>query len=113
MSMNQVMFSITLGLLLCGVGSGIRAGTFTVGNLVLFITFLPRISHAISTLGRLLAQHRRTGVSVDRMEAMAVGAPPRTYFPQSPLYLNGKLPRRSKAWNRWRPKPSMPWKSAA
>lgn len=92
MSMNQMMFNITLGLLLCGVGSGIRDGSFTVGNLVLFITFLPRISHAISLLGRLLAQHRRTGVSVQRMEALAEGAPPGHIFRRAPLYLDGKFP---------------------
>jgi len=92
MSMNQLMFSVTLGLLLCGVGTGIRDGSFTVGNLVLFITFLPRISHAISLLGRLLAQHRRTGVSVDRMESLAVGAPPGHIFRRAPLHLDGNFP---------------------
>ena len=92
MSMNQMMFSVTLGLLLCGVGAGIRDGSFTVGNLVLFITFLPRISHAISMLGRLLAQHRRTSVSVQRMEAMAEGAPPGHLFRRAPLYLDGQFP---------------------
>lgn len=92
MSLNYIMFNLTLGLLLCGVGAGVREGSFTVGNLVLFMAYLPRLSHAISMLGKMLAQHKRSSVSIQRMEAMTEGAPPGTAFLPQPLYLDGKFP---------------------
>lgn len=92
MSVHYLMFNLTLGLLLCFVGTRISEGTFTIGNLVLFIAYLPRLSQAISMFGRALAQHRRTGVSIERMERLAAGAPDGHIFRPAPLHLNDRFP---------------------
>ena len=61
---------------------------FTVGNFVLFITYLPRVTAVMFFLGDTLAQYKRTAVSLGRLDELLLGAPDGTLTAPRELYLN-------------------------
>lgn len=72
---NRNMSTISIALtLLVAVGS-IQSGEFTVGDLAIFLTYLPRLTDYMAFVGDIVAQHRRTGVAYERIRALAVDAP--------------------------------------
>jgi ATP-binding cassette subfamily B protein len=93
------------GLILLVAASEMRAGTFGVGDLALFATYLMWIADGMDELGRLSAQFRLTGVSIDRLVALlrcpSLGsgspfrsdAPARSLVAYHPLPLRGPLPK--------------------
>jgi len=91
-SVNMNMINIATGITLLMVAANMRSGTFTVGDFSLFVTFLPRISTGMGFFGRMLAQHRRVGVSFDRLRELVRGLDPRELLKPAPLYLNGEFP---------------------
>jgi ABC-type multidrug transport system fused ATPase/permease subunit len=91
-TVNVNMIHIATGITLLMVAANMRSGTFTVGDFSLFVTFLPRISAGMGFFGRMLAQHRRVGVSFDRLQELVRGLDPRDMLKAAPLYLDGKFP---------------------
>jgi ATP-binding cassette subfamily B protein/ATP-binding cassette subfamily C protein len=74
------------------VGAGtMRAGTFGVGDLAIFLTYLPRLTSYMAFVGDWIAQHRRTGVAFDRMRALAVDAPDSYLLDRTPVPLAGEV----------------------
>lgn len=69
-----------------------QRGTFTVGDLVLFIFYLDHITRLITLSGELTAIYRQIGVSVERMERLMEGAPRGALAEFSPVYMDGKFP---------------------
>lgn len=65
---------------------------FTVGNFVLFITYLPRITAVMFFLGDTLAQYKRTAVSLGRLDELLLGAPDGMLTAPRELYLNEEPP---------------------
>ena len=78
------MTNLGLGLILLLAGRAAQGGTFTVGDFALFVSYLDDISFIMFFFGNMVAQHRKMGVSFDRMLALlrrraaqrAGGAPP-------------------------------------
>lgn len=89
--------SLGTGMILILAARSMRAGTFTVGDLVLFISYLDFVTGFTQFFGRFLAHYKQTGVSFDRMVALLQGAPPETLVQHRPLYLTGPLPESAPA----------------
>lgn len=95
---TEMTRSLFLGLIHIGIGitlmaatMKIRRGTFTVGDLAVFIQLLPRVNVILTFVGSMMAQHRRVSVSTDRMEHVMVDAPEYQLVDPAPLVLNGPL----------------------
>ncbi len=69
-----------------------RAGTFTVGDFVLFVSFLPWITGTVGTVGRFMAAYQQAGVSLQRLRTLLQGAPDQTLVRHRPVYLREPLP---------------------
>jgi ATP-binding cassette subfamily B protein len=105
--MNSIFrntLSLGTGLILILAGRSLRAGTFTVGDLSLFVYYLDFISEFTARLGGFMAHYRQMGVSFGRMvelmqaggAAAASGAPgpgaPAALVKHGPVYMRGRLP---------------------
>ncbi len=84
--------SVGAGLIMLLAASGLRSGSLTVGDFVLFITYLGLIADFTAGLGEYLAVYRQTGVAFARMGALVDAAPPAALVEHAPLYLRGPLP---------------------
>jgi ATP-binding cassette subfamily B protein len=76
-----------LGLLLLLAGERMRLGEFTVGDLALFIYFIPYLVEFTVMLGIVMARYKQVAVSFERMEVLLQGAPPETMTAPEPIYL--------------------------
>ena len=84
--------SIGTGLIMLLAAGSLRDGSLTVGDFVLFVSYLGFIADFTDGLGRFLAHYRQTGVAFARMGALLGGAPPTALVAPTPLYLRGPLP---------------------
>jgi ATP-binding cassette subfamily B protein len=89
---NNGFIFVAHGLMLTFAASRMRNGTFTVGDLALFMQLLPRLTNTLTFVGDLLAQHRRARVAVDRMEHLLVDAPAGQSASPGALPLTGPAP---------------------
>ncbi|HZG65429.1 MAG TPA: ABC transporter ATP-binding protein, partial [Herpetosiphonaceae bacterium] len=80
------------GLILILSARSIRAGSFTVGDLALFIFFLGWITEFTGLVGAFLARYRQMGVSFERMVGLLGGASPAALVAHGLVYMNGRLP---------------------
>lgn len=106
-SLNSGMVNIGTGIILILLAESSRRSEFSVGDFAMFIFFLQRMTMSMFFLGDLLAQHRRTGVSLDRMQEILHGAPETTLVERDPMPLgrddiaqSGLDPRRRRADDR-------------
>ncbi|MBB6097629.1 ABC-type multidrug transport system fused ATPase/permease subunit [Deinobacterium chartae] len=83
---------LATGLMLLVAAQTMRGGEFTVGDFALFVAYLPRLTNVMNFFGNLLAQRRRTAVSVERLEALQGGLPAEVAVRHAPLMLSGPLP---------------------
>ena len=74
-SVNANMINIGTGLVLILAAEGMRGGSFSLGDFALFVFFLQRLTWSMFFFGDMIAQYRRTGVSIDRMNELMVDAP--------------------------------------
>jgi ATP-binding cassette, subfamily B, bacterial len=84
--------SIGTGLIMLLAASSIVDGRLSVGNFVLFVTYLGFIADFSDSLGGFLAQYRQAGVAFARMHALLDDAPPAALVASTPLYLRDALP---------------------
>ena len=91
-SINWNVVNVATGLVLLMVNRTIRDGSFTVGDLALFISYLPRTTEFVFWIAEIMAQHRRTGVSLGRMHELLKDAPREQLVAGGPLYESGALP---------------------
>jgi ATP-binding cassette subfamily B protein len=84
--------SIGTGLIMLLAASNLRDGSLTVGDFVLFVSYLGIIADFIAELGRYLANYRQTGVAFARMNVLLGDAPPAALVAPTPLHLRGPLP---------------------
>jgi ATP-binding cassette, subfamily B, bacterial len=90
--LNNGLIFIGTGVVLLMAAVKLRTGTFTVGDLALFIQMLPRVTNVLTFTGDVVAQHRRVKVATDRMEHLLVDAPPGTIMNPQPIELAGPAP---------------------
>ncbi len=96
---TQMLEAVTVNL--AGIGTGLimllaagrlREGSLTVGDFVLFVSYLAVVTDYIAQLGRYLAQFRQTGVAFRRLHALTDAAPATALAAPAPLHLRGPLP---------------------
>jgi ABC-type multidrug transport system fused ATPase/permease subunit len=91
-SVNANMANVAIGAVLLLAATGAGGGHFTVGDFALFVSYLTRMAQWINFLGDVMAQHKRVGVSYERLVAMIEGAPPARLVEPAAVHLHGDLP---------------------
>ncbi len=86
------MVGVGTGLIMLLAAGGLRDGSMTVGDVVLFISYLGVIADFTTGLGQFLAHYGQTGVAFARMAALLGPTSPDTLVESAPLYLRGPLP---------------------
>lgn len=96
---NQVLGSVNVnigqlatGAILVLVAERMHRGEFTVGDFVLFTTYVPEVARSGSLIGRVMAQHRRAEVSLGRMSKMIESDDPTPLVQYGPVYINQDPP---------------------
>jgi ATP-binding cassette subfamily B protein len=80
------------GILLLLAAQSMRTGSFSVGDFALFISYLGWLTNVTSMFGNFLTQYRQMGVSLDRLTALLLDAPPQSLVEHAPTYLSGPYP---------------------
>lgn len=91
-SINTNLVNLAIGIVLIMAAAKMRTGHFSVGDFALFVQLLPRITNSLTFMGDILAQHRRAGVSIERLAHLLQDAPAEKIVEHTPLYLEGTLP---------------------
>jgi ATP-binding cassette, subfamily B, bacterial len=84
--------SVGIGLIMLLAAGSLRDGSLTVGDFVLFVSYLGFIADFTTGLGQYLAHYQQTGVAFARMDALLGDAAPDALVAPSPLHLRGPLP---------------------
>ncbi len=84
--------NVGTGLIMLLAAGSLRDGSLTVGDFVLFVSYLGFIADFTDGLGRFLAHYQQTGVAFARMNVLLPDAPPTALTAPTPLYLRGPLP---------------------
>jgi ATP-binding cassette subfamily B protein len=79
--------NIGTGLIMLLAAGSLRDGSLTVGDFVLFVSYLGFISDFTAGLGQFLAHYRQTGVAFARMNVLLAGAQPAELTAPTSLYL--------------------------
>ncbi|HKD76953.1 MAG TPA: ABC transporter ATP-binding protein [Ktedonobacterales bacterium] len=91
-ALNGNMANLGTGVILLLAGSLIERGTFTIGDFVIFVTYLSRLSGGMVFFGEALAQYKKVGISFDRMALVMSDAPQEQLVNHAPLHLTGEVP---------------------
>lgn len=91
LSINVNMSNLTIGLVLLVSSAGLADGSLGVGQLVIFLTYLPRLTFQLAFVGHIIAQHRRTGVAYERIRGLAVDAADEELLDRTRIPLQGEL----------------------
>jgi len=86
--------TLCTGLILLAAADGIRAGTFTVGDFALFVTYVGVLAEVIAAFGDFMIHLKQAGVSVSRMRNL-VGSGDggvEQVVAHRPIHLRGDLP---------------------
>jgi len=86
---NRTIFAIGVGLLLTAAAWKMGRGSLSVGDLAAFIQILPRVTLVMSFGGAMMAQQKRAGVAIERMEDLLVNAPKGQLVNPAALVLTG------------------------
>lgn len=78
--------NIGTGVVLLLAARAMHAGSFTVGDFALFVSYLGWLAALTSSFGNYLTQYRQVGVSFDRLVALLQGAPPTTLTQRAPVW---------------------------
>jgi ATP-binding cassette, subfamily B, bacterial len=81
------------GIVLLMAGSAMQAGTFSVGDLAIFVYFLSFVTASTADMGRKVAWYKQVGVSFERMNRLLRGDPPDTITKHGKIHLTGDLPK--------------------
>lgn len=86
------LVSVGTGLIMLLAAGRIGDGSLTVGDFVLFVSYIGFIAEFTTGLGQYLAHYRAAGVAFERMSALLGDAPPTALVAPNSLYLHGPLP---------------------
>lgn len=99
---TQMLDALTNNLIGFGAGvimllaaSQIRGGELSVGDFVLFVSYLAIVTDYAADLGRYLAQFNQTTVAFERMTPLLGDAPATALAAHTNLHLHGPLPERT------------------
>ena len=88
-SVTDNMVSVATGLILLVFAVNLADGAFGVGDFALFVAYLPRLTSTMSFVGNMMVNHRRTGVSFERLRTLSVDASAETIVRPGDLGLRG------------------------
>ncbi|MDQ3249340.1 MAG: ABC transporter ATP-binding protein/permease [Chloroflexota bacterium] len=91
-SINTNMVSLGTGITLLLAAQSMRAGTFTVGDFALFVTYLQTLTGTTRFMGMSIARYKQSGVSFERLQTLMVGASQEQLVAHAPVYLRGAYP---------------------
>lgn len=86
-SLNSGVVSIGTGVVLLLAARAMRAGTFTVGDFALFVTYLGQLTWFPEEIARLLTEYKLADVSVERLTELLGGASRTTLVDRVPAFL--------------------------
>jgi len=86
------LIDITISIVLFLGASAMTVGEFTVGDFALFVTYLSRMTWYLRYFGNMIAQHRRVGVSFDRLDTFLRDAPEGQIVKHGPIYVQEDMP---------------------
>ncbi|ONI78160.1 hypothetical protein ALI144C_32330 [Actinosynnema sp. ALI-1.44] len=84
--------SLGAGLILLTAAGAMRSGDFTIGDFVLFATYLMQVASYTGFIGYLVRTFQQVRVSLDRSVELMQGAPPMDVVKHHPLYLKSDAP---------------------
>ncbi|MCE7980589.1 MAG: ABC transporter ATP-binding protein [Caldilinea sp. CFX5] len=84
--------SVGSGLILLAAARSIQAGSFTIGDFVLFAFYLGANSEAVYIIGMTLTEFRQASVAFARLAGMLQDASPTTLVEHGPVYQIGSQP---------------------
>jgi ATP-binding cassette subfamily B protein len=85
--------SIGTGVILLLAAQSMKSGSFSVGSLALFASYLDEISIFTALFGQHLARYKQAGISLQRLQAtLPAGVPKTTVVAHAPVYLRGAYP---------------------
>ena len=95
-SMNATTINLATGIILILAGQSMRAGTFTVGDFALFVSYVAAgevsVSGCAQWMGQLLAGIKQASVSLLRFLELIPDAPRKCLAERRPVYLRGAFP---------------------
>ncbi len=89
---NRNMSTIGIALVLIFGAGQLTDESMSLGELTVFLTYLPRLTDYMAFIGDIIAQHRRTGVAFERIRALAVDARDDDLLNRVPVSLQGEVP---------------------
>ena len=96
LSMNSTATSLAMGVVLILSSRLMRSGSFTVGDLALFVSYIAAGGFSLSGLtgwlGRMIAEYRQAGVSLRRLFEITPEGSREKLFDHGPVYLRGTFP---------------------
>ncbi len=84
--------NIGTGFVIIAAARSLGSGSFSVGDLSLFVYYLGWTQWMASEVGKTLIQYRQVGVSLDRLREMMPGAEPAELVRRRPSHLFGRMP---------------------
>jgi len=96
-SLNLNIVHLGTGLVLLLGARAISEGSFTVGDLALFVVYLDQLTWYPAEIGRLISDLKRIEVSFGRMRALVPGEPAAVLVAPAPVYLWGAPAKAPKA----------------
>ena len=91
-SINWTVVDLTVSAVLLLAAGKVRAGTFSVGDLALFVYYLTMMSGYMRYFGDMIARHKRTQVAYERLDTFLDGAPANAVVEHAEVYLEEALP---------------------
>ena len=95
-SMNATTINLATGIILILAGQSMRAGTFTVGDFALFVSYIAvgevSVSRCAQWMGQLLAGIKQASVSLLRFLELIPDAHRECLVERRPVYLRGAFP---------------------
>jgi len=91
-SINFNIGHIATGVILILVAEKMKSGSFTVGDIALFMTYVGEVARSGSLIGNIMAQHKRAEVSLDRMVQTIEETPSDDLIKPGPVYLRSTRP---------------------
>lgn len=91
-AVNSSTVTFGIGVMLLLAGQAITAGTFTVGDFALFVSYLWFTTQVPSELGVFIGDYKTQEVSIERMLDLVTPEPPRVLVEHHPVYAQGEIP---------------------
>ncbi|HEX8599153.1 MAG TPA: ABC transporter ATP-binding protein [Chloroflexia bacterium] len=91
-SFNANTVNIGTGLIVIVAAESLRAGSFTVGEFAMFVSYLGMVTSVPRWIGRLWAKYKQTEVSVERMGSVLEGTKPQDLVAGGHIYFNHDAP---------------------